>query len=38
MMTPDWAILLQDVGIRYSKLAGIDGLLVIDMVNHDVMT
>ena len=25
--------------IRYSKLAGIDGLLVVDMINHDdVMT
>ena len=39
MMSKDWDSLLQDVEIRYSKLAGIDGLLVVDMVNHDdVMT
>ena len=39
MMSTDWDSLLQDVAIRYSKLAGIDGLLVVDKVNHDdVMT
>ena len=38
MMSTDWDSLLQDVEIRYSKLAEIDGLLVIDMVNHDDMT
>ena len=36
-MSTDWDSLLQDVEIRYSKLAGIDGLLVVDMVNHDDM-
>ena len=34
-MSTDWDSLLQDVEIIYSKLAGIDGLLVIDMVNYD---
>ena len=39
MMSNDWDSLLQDVEIRYSKLTGIDGLLVVDMVNlDDVMT
>ena len=39
MMSTAWDSLLQYVGIRYSKLAGIDGLLVVGMVNHDdVMT
>ena len=35
MMSTDWDSLLQDVEIRYSKLAGIDGLHGEDMGNHD---
>ena len=35
MMSTDGDNLLQNVEIRYSKLTGIGGLLVIDMVNHD---
>ena len=39
MMSTDWDSLLQDLEIRYSKHAGIIGLLVVDMWNHyDVMT
>ena len=37
MMSTDWNSLLEDVEIRYFKLAGINGLLVIVMVYHDAV-
>ena len=38
MMSTDWDSLLQDVEIRYSKLTGIHGFLVVDMVNQKFST